>query len=65
MEERRDRTDTRDKNQSHDTKGEAQNVNIDPEAKGQLGGTGKSKEQATQKATEGIRQGREDDPDGS
>jgi hypothetical protein len=40
-------------------------VNIDPEAEGELGGTGKSKEQGTQKATEGIRQGREDDQDGS
>lgn len=40
--------------------GEAQNVNIDPEEKGKLGGTSKDAEQATQKATEGIRQGRDD-----
>lgn len=55
MDERRDRTDTRDKNQSHDTKGEAQNVNMDPEERGKIGGSGKDTEAATKKATEGIR----------
>ena len=60
MDNRRDRTDTRDKNQAHDTKGEAQNVNIAPEEEGKLGGTDQDTQQATQKATEGIRQGRDD-----
>lgn len=50
----------RDKNQTHDTKGEAQNVNIDPEHSGKLGGNEKDVENAKNKATEGIRQRRDD-----
>jgi hypothetical protein len=45
----------------HDSKGEAQNVNIDPESPGKLGGNDKDVEQARSKATEGMRQHRDDD----
>jgi hypothetical protein len=50
----------RDRQQTHDTKGEAQNVNIDPESAGKLGGNDKDVEHATNKAREGIRQRRDD-----
>ncbi len=50
----------RDRQQSHDTKGEAQNVNIDPERAGKLGGNDKDVEHAKNKATEGIRQRRDE-----
>jgi hypothetical protein len=50
----------RDKNQTHDTKGEAQNVNIDPESAGKLGGNSKDAEHARNKATEGLKQHRDD-----
>jgi hypothetical protein len=50
----------RDRQQTHDTKGEAQNVNIDPESPGRLGGNDKDVEHAKNKATEGIRQRRDD-----
>lgn len=50
----------RDRNQTHDSKGYAQNVNIDPENKGKLGGNDKDAEHGRQKATEGIRQRRDD-----
>jgi hypothetical protein len=48
----------RDPAQAHDYKGEAQNVNIDPEEEGRLGGNDRDTEHARNKATEGIRQGR-------
>lgn len=50
----------RDRNQTHDTKGEAQNVNIDPETSGNLGGNDKNAEHAKNKSTEGMRQRRDD-----
>src|SRR5688572_5573360 len=55
----RDNTDAearRDPAQAHDYKGEAQNVNIDPEEEGRLGGNERDTEHARNKATEGIRQ---------
>ncbi len=49
----------RDPAQSHDYKGEAQNVNIDPEKPGRLGGNDKDVEQARNKAMQGINEGRD------
>ena len=51
----------RDKNQTHDLSGEAQNVNIDPGNPGELGDNNKNVEQATNKAMEGIKQDRDTD----
>ena len=56
MHKKQNRADTRNKNQRHDVKGEAQNVNIDP-SPGKLGGTNKTHEQGSNKAGEGMRQG--------
>jgi hypothetical protein len=49
----------RDGAQSHDYKGEAQNVNIDPEDRGRLGGNDKDVEHARNKAMQGINEGRD------
>jgi hypothetical protein len=59
MHKKKNRRDTRDKNQVHDTKGEAQNVNIDPDGSNELGGTDKTRKQGANKANEGARQNRD------
>ena len=51
----------RDKNQTHDLSGEAQNVNIDPSNSGELADNNKNVQQATNKAMEGIKQDRDTD----
>jgi hypothetical protein len=50
----------RDRQQTHDTQGEAQNVNIDQGSSGKPGGNDKDAEHGRNKATEGIRQRRDD-----
>jgi hypothetical protein len=55
----------RDPAQSHDYKGEAQNVNIDPEDEGRLGGNDRDTEQARNKAMQGINEGRDTGPSGN
>jgi hypothetical protein len=55
----------RDPNQSHDYKGEAQNVNIDPEVEGRLGGNDRDIEHARNKAMQGINEGRDTGPSGN
>lgn len=47
-------------NQVHDLKGEAQNVNTDPEEPGRLGGNDRDAEHAREKAMEGIKQRRDE-----
>ena len=58
MHRKQKRADTKNRNQRHDVKGEAQNVNIDPEP-GKLGASDKTLEQGSDKSMEGIRQGRD------
>lgn len=50
----------RDPSQSHDFKGEAQNVNTDPETEGRLGGNDSDPEHARNKAMQGIQEQRND-----
>ena len=58
-EENTDSEARRDPAQTHDYKGEAQNVNIDPEHPGKLGGNNRDTEHARKKAMEGIQQDRD------
>ena len=47
-------------NQSQDRKGEAQNVEVSSDQQDSLAGNKQNVEQATNKATEGMRQGRDE-----